>query len=91
MSRPLTGALTTTAGACAVIAGLAIIDERVRQQIVTLARGRGPSGEVIAAGSQIRDIAFAMLNAARDQSLAHAPLALFALVAFVLLLFMLRS
>jgi hypothetical protein len=70
---------------------MAAIDPRVRDQVAAFATGRGPSGEVAAAGHQLRDLTLTILDAVRDQSIEHAPLAIFALAAFVLLMFMLRS
>jgi hypothetical protein len=91
MRRPMTGVFVSAASIGAVVAGLAVLDGRLRQQIVAVASGRGPSGEIVAVGAQMHDLIKTFLDVARDQSLAHAPLALFAIAAFVLLLFMLRT
>jgi hypothetical protein len=91
MGRRRTGAFTTVASIGAVVLGLAVLDVRVRDQISALAAGRRPSGELAGAGRHLHDLAFAYFDAVRDQSLSHMSLAVFALGALVLLIFMLRS
>jgi hypothetical protein len=83
--------MTTAGGIGALALGLAIIDERVREHVVGLASGRGPSGELVSAGERLAELARVTLLAVREQSIEHAPLTLFALVALVLFTLMLRS
>jgi hypothetical protein len=75
----------------AVVVGLAVLDERVRDQIAALASGRRPSGELAGAGEYLQDLALAAFDGVRDQSLSHASLAVFAVGALVLLVLMIRS
>jgi hypothetical protein len=75
----------------AVVVGLAVLDERVREQLAALAGGRRPSGEIAGAGRHLQDLAMAAFEALRDQSFGHASLAVFAVGALVLLVFMLRT
>ena len=50
-----------------------------------------PSVELASVSRQVRDLTIVIAGAARDQSLGHAPLLIFALAAAVLVLFMLRT
>jgi hypothetical protein len=80
-----------SAGAIAlVLIGLALADGRVRTQIAQPILAR-PSATIAEAGGAARDAIEILAVAVRDQSLAHAPLATFALAGGVLLLFMLRT
>ena len=91
MTRTLNGGMTSLAGICAVVVALAAIDTRVRDQVSALASGRAPSGELLTVTERLKDFAFAVLQALRDQSIEHAALTIFALGALVLLLFMMRT
>jgi hypothetical protein len=91
MTRTLNGGMTSIAGICAVVVALAAIDTRVRDQVSALASGRAPSGEFLTITERLKDFAFAVLQAIRDQSIEHAALTIFALGAMVLLLFMMRT
>jgi len=86
MTRTLNGGMASIAGICAVVVALAAIDTRVRDQVSALA-----SGEFVTITERLRDFAFAVLQAVRDQSIEHAALTIFALGALVLLLFMMRT
>lgn len=75
-------------GALMVLAvTLVSIDPRVREHVVRMVSGTSVGD----AEATIGDVASAVLAAMRDQTLAHAPLALFALAATVLVLCMLRT
>jgi hypothetical protein len=50
-----------------------------------------PTHELAAAGQQAQTLTAVIAEVARDQSLTHAPLLIFALAATVLVLFMLRT
>jgi hypothetical protein len=91
MTRTLNGGMTSIAGICAVVVALAAIDARVRDQVSALASGRAPSGELVTLTERVKDLAFVVLQAVRDQSIEHAALTIFALGALVLLLFMMRT
>jgi hypothetical protein len=66
---------------------LVLIDPRVREHVASFISNTSPS----AAGSQLGDVAYAMIVAARNQSLDHAPLMIFVVVATVLFLAMVRT
>jgi len=91
MTRTLNGCMTSISGICAVVVALAAIDARVRDQVSALASGGGPSGEFLTITERLKEFAFAVLQAVRDQSIDHAALTIFALGALVLLLFMMRT
>jgi len=67
------------------------IDDRVRDQFSMHFLSSRPSVQLAAAGEQARDLTTVIAEVAHDQSVAHAPLLIFALVAVVLVLFMLRT
>jgi hypothetical protein len=77
-------------GALGVLAvALAASDVRVRDRIAThLSR---PDIELASAGALLRDVMTIVFQAARDQSVEHAPLMIFVAAAGALLLFMLRT
>lgn len=91
MKRVTSSAITTGAGLAAIVAGLAIIDERVRSEFASIASGHASGTELAGAGARVGDLGFVMLQAVRDQSIEHAPLTLFALAALVLFVLMLRT
>ena len=91
MRRATSGLITTGAGGCVIVLGLAIIDERVRTEVAALASGRAGSGEFASVGSRVQDLGLLALHAVRDQSIEHAPLTLFALAALVLFVLMIRT
>jgi hypothetical protein len=90
--RRAVGELALSAGALLLLLGvLASMDDRVRN-LVSLHDGTPrPAAEVVAAGGQARDIAVLVLDAVRTQAADHAPLAIFALAATVLVVVMLRT
>jgi hypothetical protein len=69
---------------------LTAFDVRVRDQVSRLVT-TPPRVEVASVGYQVRDLTSVIVQAARDQSLGHAPLLIFALLSAVLMLFMLRT
>ena len=89
--RPFSGALTTAGGLCALLIGLAAIDDRVRDQIARAFTSRGPTDEITTLGSRLSDMVLIAAQAARDQSIEHAPLVIFALAAAILVLLMTRT
>ena len=68
---------------------LVAVDDRVREQLSL--RFSNPSMEIANAGYQVRNLTNVIAEAARHQSIEHAPLLIFALAATVLVLFMLRT
>jgi hypothetical protein len=92
MARPsMFGGLTAVGGACGLVLGLAIIDERVRDQLARMLSGGGPTSELVSAGGRAQELTEILMDAVRDQSIEHAPLVIFALAAMLLVLFMIRS
>ena len=89
--RPFAGVWTTAGGLCALLIGLAAIDDRVRDQIAGAFTSRGPAGEIATFGSRLNEIALIAIQALRDQSIEHAPLVIFALTAGILLVLMTRT
>ncbi len=74
-----------------LVSALVAFDPRVRDQIgTTLSRG-GSASTATALTTMVSEIASAVFQSARDQSLAHAPLLVFGVVAAVLVTFMLRT
>jgi hypothetical protein len=76
---------------CVLVGILATYDARVREQILMRVGTGQPGAQVANAESTVRNLASIVFVAARDQSIEHAPLVIFVLLAAVLLLFMLRT
>jgi hypothetical protein len=91
MKRYASSFITTGAGICAIVVGLAVIDERVRSEMAALLSGRGSSVEIAGFSGRVHELGMVAMQAVRDQSIEHAPLTLFALVALVLFALMLRT
>ena len=91
MRRYASSFVTTGAGICAIVVGLAVIDERVRSEVTALVNGHGSSVEIAGFSGRVQELGMVAVQAVRDQSIEHAPLTLFALVALVLFALMLRS
>lgn len=85
------GEMLMSAGAVAVLlAALILFDDRVREQI-SLRVSSHPTAELAAAGEQVKGLTEIVLDAARDQTIGHAPLVIFTLAATILVIFMLRT
>jgi hypothetical protein len=91
MQRPFSSGLAAAGGLCALLIGLAVIDDRVRNQMALAFTRRGPTEEIATAGSRLQELAMVVAQALRDQSIEHAPMVIFALAAMVLVLFMTRT
>ena len=90
MRRAFGEALMSAGTVVMLLLILVAVDDRVRNEI-SLRVMSHPTAGLVAAGQQARDLTTVLAQAARDQSLAHAPLLIFALAATVLVLFMLRT
>jgi hypothetical protein len=90
MRRAFNDALISMGALVLLFLALVAFDDRVREQ-VSLRFSGSASSQLVSAGTQVRDFATVILDAARDQSIEHAPLMIFALAATVLVLFMLRT
>ena len=91
LRRPLSSGLTAAGGLCALLIGLAVIDDRVRDQIARVFARQGPTPEMASVGSRLEEMAAIVAHAMRDQSIEHAPMVIFAVAAMVLVLFMTRT
>jgi len=90
MPRRAFGEALTSAGVLILLlAILVMIDDRVKEQVSL--RWSAPTAQISTAGESVRDITAVVFEAARDQSLEHAPLLIFGLTATVLVMFMLRT
>jgi len=69
---------------------LIAFDDRVRDHVSRRVVPH-PSVELAGIGRQANDLTAVVVQAARDQTLGHAPLLIFTLASAVLLLFMLRT
>jgi hypothetical protein len=90
MRRAFGEALMSAGTVALVLLALVALDDRVRDEVSRRISNR-PSVELATAGQHVRDLASVIAEAAHHQSLAHAPLLIFALAATVLVLFMLRT
>src|SRR5439155_9248290 len=91
MRRAFGDTLISLGALATLLATLVMVDDRVREQVSMRFSGRTPSGELADASVHIRHIAGVVIDAARYQSVEHAPLMIFVLAATVLTLFMLRT
>jgi hypothetical protein len=90
MRRAFGEALMSAGTVAVLLIALVAVDDRVREQISQRFMTR-PSVELASTGHQIGNLTSVIAQAARHQSLEHAPLLIFALAAAVLVLFMLRT
>lgn len=89
--RPAISDVMMTAGSALVLViALVVFDDRVREQVSMRLEAR-PAEQFASAGHQVRSLTAVVVQAARDQSIEHAPLVIFTLAATVLVLFMLRT
>jgi hypothetical protein len=77
-------------GFFAVLGSLVLVDERVGRHVKALLE-HGPGRDFDAVGSRLSMLGDALLTAARDQSIDHAPMLAFTAVAIVLVFFMTRT
>jgi hypothetical protein len=90
MRYSLSYRLTVAGGLCGLIAGMALIDGNVREELARVMSGQGPSPEIASIGWRLREFAIFGARTMREQSMEHAALAIFGLAAAVLVMFMLR-
>ena len=91
MRRIFGDALISMGALAALLTALVFVDDRVREQVSLRFSGAHASTELAGAGSHLRDLVTVVIEAARNQSLEHAPMLIFGLAATVLVLFMLRT
>lgn len=90
MRSPFGQAILSIAAVGVLLLSLVAFDDRVREQL-SLRFSARPSAQLTTAGTQLRDMTSVVIEAARDQSIEHAPMMIFVLAATVLVLFMLRT
>jgi hypothetical protein len=90
MRRGVKEALMSAATVTLVLLVLVGFDERVRTEIGQRFGGN-PSHQLSTAGQQAQTLTAVIAEAARDQSVAHAPMLIFAVASTVLVLFMLKT
>jgi hypothetical protein len=91
MPRVMSDALISMGALVLLLASLVSIDERVREHVTNMLTTPPSSAEIVGAGVRIEQVSALVLKAARDQSVEHAPMVIFAVVATVLVLIMLRT
>ena len=91
MQRVISDAMITAGSAMALVLALVLFDPRVRDQLTTVMDPHHPGAALAGMSGRISEVATILAVAARDMSLAHAPLMIFALAAGVLTIFMLRT
>jgi hypothetical protein len=89
--RPVLDAFLTVGPPLLLLSFLIAIDERVREQLTLRVAPDHAIQALVSAGSTFRSLAAVLVEAGRDQSLAHAPLLIFAMAAGMLTLFMVRT
>jgi hypothetical protein len=90
MRRAFREALMSAGTVVILLLVLIAFDDRVRDAFMRRFVAH-PSVELAHAERQVTDLTSVIAQAARDQSLGHAPLLIFSLAAAVLVLFMLRT
>ena len=90
MRRAFSDALISAAALVVLLIGLMVIDDTVRERLVSVVQNADVSSSVGSVVNTAGNLAGVTLMAARDQSLDHAPLAVFVVAATVLVLAMLR-
>jgi hypothetical protein len=91
MRRVIGDAAISVAALVLLLLMLVSVDERVREQVTGYVSGAPNPSTLVTAGRHIGDVVTVVLDAAREQSVANAPLMIFALAATVLVLFMVRT
>lgn len=89
--RALNEAMISIGAVLLLLAILVAVDGRVREQVSLRFSPHGAQAQIEQAGSQVHDVLSVVFEAARDQSLEHAPMMIFVLAASVLVAFMLRT
>jgi len=88
--RTVNDALIGIVALTVLIAVLASVNERVRHEVALRLNGDRAQTEISGAAANVQYLAGVVVDAARDQSIEHAALAIFVVAAGVLTVFMLR-
>ena len=91
MRRVVSDALISLGAVLLLLVALVSIDERVRERVERLVTTPPSSSEIVGVGAEIENVSTLVYKAARDQSVEHAPMVIFAVAAAVLVGFMLRT
>lgn len=91
MRRALGDATISLLALVILLLALVSVDERVRERVAALVSTKPNSAELVGASKDISGAIAIVIDAVKDQSMAHAPLVIFGLAATVLVLFMLRT
>lgn len=87
MRRVFNDTLISVGALVILLVALVSVDERVRDRVVYSVRGASVTGT----GAQLGDLGAVVVDAALDQSVAHAPMAIFVVAGVVLFLCMVRT
>ena len=90
MRRRMGDVLLSVGALAILLVALVSVDDRVREQVTQLLNA-GPSTELVAVESQVRELTSVVFQAVHDQSIEHAPMMIFGAAATILVLFMLRT
>jgi len=91
LPRVLGDAVISVTAVLLLIVMLISVDDRVRDRVSGFWGGSPHASELVDTGQQLGSLVSLMYVSVKDQSVAHAPLTIFALAATVLVLFMLRT
>jgi hypothetical protein len=90
--HPIGETLISIGALTLLLAVLVSVDDRVRQQVSLRFTGGGAAqAQLRGAETQVHNFAVVLLNAARYQSVEHAPMMTFVAAACVLFFFMIRT
>jgi hypothetical protein len=70
---------------------LASVDDRVREQVSAVLGTTHGSSQLAGASQEVSSLVAVVFDAVKYQSVSHAPMVIFALVATVLVVFMVRT
>jgi hypothetical protein len=89
--RPIGETLISVGALTLLLAVLVSVDDRVRQQVSLRFTAGAAQSQLRGAWAQVHDLAAVIIDAARYQSLEHAPMMVFVLSACILFFFMVRT
>jgi hypothetical protein len=87
MRRLVNDALISVGGLLVLLVVLVSIDDRVRDHLRLTVQGF----DAVGTGARATDLGGVVMAAARDLTIAHAPMTIFVVAAVLLLIFMLRT
>ena len=89
--RAIGDAVMSVGALCVLFVLLVSFNAPLREEVSRRVSAGRPTVQAANIESTVRNVASVLFVAARDQSIAHAPLVLFVLAAIVLFMFMLRT